>query len=208
MTGIIVLVVYVTIFVLSLVLVGWATRSFFSKSDFTSLKTVTFGDESAVRANRVASVLSVLAIFVLWVAFTNSSLPLPKAKGPYDGPITFDYTSTLENGETDDATVTILVHREDLQLEKDEDGKPLRIPPKPEVEEGDGFAKNDSLVVPRYGSKVINVFKNDEFGKSDGAKITHYNGEPINPGEQIKLREGKLALTPKGGVFFLSLIHI
>ena len=77
MTGAIVLIVYVTIFVLSLLIVGWLTRRFFEKADFTSLKTVTFGDESAVRANRVASVLSVLAIFALWVAFTNSSLKLP-----------------------------------------------------------------------------------------------------------------------------------
>ena len=202
MTGIILVAVYVAIFVVSLIVVTWATRSFFGKSDFTSLKTVTFGDESAVRANRIASVLSVLAIFVLWVAFTNSSLPLPKAKGPFDGNVTFEYTSTLENGDTDDATVTVLVHKEDLQLTKDADGKPLRIPKKPEVDEGEGFAKNDSIVVPRYGSKVINVFKNDEFAKKDGARITHYNGEPIQPGEKIALPEGNLALTPKGGVFF------
>jgi len=98
--------------------------------------------------------------------------------------------------------VTILVHKEDLQLTKDANGKSLPLPPKPDVEEGDGFAKNDSLIVPRYGSKVINVFKNDEFKKKDGAKITHYNGSPINPGERISLAEGNLALTPKGGVFF------
>ncbi len=202
MTGIIVLVVYCTLFIGSLLVVTWATRNFFSREDYTSLKTVTFGDESAVRANRIASVLSVLAIFFLWVAFTNSSLPLPKAKGPFDGDATFTYTSTLENGETDDATVTLLVHREDLQLLKDENGKALPLPPKPEIEEGEGFAKNDSLIIPRYGSKVINVFRNDEFGKKDGAKITHYNGEPVNPGEKIVLPEGELALTPKGGVFF------
>jgi len=186
----------------SLYLVNWATSKFFSKSDYTSLKTVTFGDESAVKANRIASVLSVLAVFALWVAFTNSSLPLPKAKGPYSGPVSFTYTSTLENGDSDDATVTILVHREDLQQTKDENGNPMKLPPKPEIEEGEGFAKNDSLIVPRYGSKVINVFGNDEFGKRDGAKITHYNGNPISPGEKIKLPEASLALTPKGGVFF------
>ena len=202
MTGLIVLFVYVAIFLLCLFCVGWISRQFFEKSDFTSLKTVTFGDESAVRANRVASVLSVLAIFALWVAFTNSTLPLPKAKGPFDGTVTFDYTSTLENGETDDATVTVLVHKEDLQLTKGEDGKPLPLPGKPEVEPGDGFAKNDSLIVPRYGSKVINVFGNDEFKKRDGARVTHYNGQPISPGESIELAEGTLALTPKGGVFF------
>jgi len=202
MTGIILLAVYVALFIISFVLITWLTRTFFEKSDFTALKTVTFGDESAVRANRIASVLSVLTILVLWIAFTNSSLPLPKAKGPFEGPLTFSYTSTLENGDTDEATVSILVHKEDLQLTKDEDGNTLPLPSKPEIEEGDGFAKNDSLIVPRYGSKVINVFKNDEFKKKDGAKITHYNGQPINPGEAISLPEGKLALTPKGGVFF------
>ncbi len=202
MTGIILLTVYVALFLLSLFIVTRLSRLFFSKSDFNALKTVTFGDESAVRANRIASVLSVLAILVLWVAFTNSSLPLPKAKGPFQGEISFSYTSTLEDGQSDDATVTILVHKEDLQLTKDANGKSLPLPPKPDVEEGDGFAKNDSLIVPRYGSKVINVFKNDEFKKKDGAKITHYNGSPINPGERISLAEGNLALTPKGGVFF------
>ena len=65
MTGFIVLFVYIAIFVVSLLVVTWATRNFFSRDDYTSLKTVTFGDESAVRANRVASVLSVLAIIFL-----------------------------------------------------------------------------------------------------------------------------------------------
>jgi len=68
MTGAIVLIVYCVLFIGSMVIVTWATRSFFKKEDYTSLKTVTFGDESAVRANRAASVLSVLAIFILWVA--------------------------------------------------------------------------------------------------------------------------------------------
>ena len=35
-------------------------------------KTVTFGDESAVVASRLASVLSVLAIYLFWAAFTGS----------------------------------------------------------------------------------------------------------------------------------------
>ncbi len=202
MTGLLVLCVYVTIFLVSWFVVRWLARAFFAKSDYTSLKAVTFGDESAVRANRVASVLSIIAVFILWVSFTNSSLPLPQAKGPYQGTFTFDYTSTLENGDTDDATVTILVYREDMQLEKDENGKSLPIPKKPEVEEGDGFAKNDSLVLARYGSAVINVFRNDEFKKSDGAKITHLNGEPMAPGEKMSLPQGSLALTPKGSAFF------
>jgi len=36
-------------------------------------KTVTFGDESAIRASRVASVASVLVIFLIWGAFTGSA---------------------------------------------------------------------------------------------------------------------------------------
>ena len=202
MTGLLVAVVYLAIFIVSWFVVRRAAQAFFTKSDYTSLKAVTFGDESAVRANRVASVLSVIAVFILWVSFTNSSLPFPKAKGPYQGTFTFDYTSTLESGETDDGTVTVLVYREDRQLIKDENGKSLPIPKKPEVDEGDGFAKNDSLVLPRYGSAVINVFKNDEFGKSDGAKITHLNGKSIEPGGEISVPEGSLKLTPKGSAFF------
>ena len=84
MTGLILLAVYIAIFAASMVIVAWATKQFFTRADFTSLKTVTFGDESAVKANRAASVISVLAIFALWVAFTNSSLPLFKAKGPFE----------------------------------------------------------------------------------------------------------------------------
>ena len=39
MTGIIVLVVYCTLFIGSLLVVTWATRNFFSREDYTSLKT-------------------------------------------------------------------------------------------------------------------------------------------------------------------------
>lgn len=202
MTGLIVLAVYVALFAASLLAVNWVTRAFFGKQDYTALKTVTFGDESAVRANRVASVLSVLAILALWIAFTNSTLPFPQAKGPYDGQFSFTYTSTLDDGSSDDAEVVVLVHREDLQLTRDEDGKPLPLPPKPDVEEGDGFAKNDSLLIARYGSKIITVFSNDEFKRGDGATVTHLNGQAVEPGDQLELPEGNLSLTPKGGVFF------
>ena len=76
MTGIILLSVYVAIFVASMVAVAWATKQFFTRADYISLKTVTFGDESAVKPNRAASVISVFAIFALWAAFTNTS-PVP-----------------------------------------------------------------------------------------------------------------------------------
>ena len=202
MTGIILLAVYIGIFAISMFAVAWATKKFFTRADYTSLKTVTFGDESAVKPNRAASIISVLAIFALWAAFTNTSLPVIKAKGPYDGPVEFTYTSTLPDGSSDDATVSIIVYPEDIQLTVGLDGKPGKIPIAKVVEPGLGFAKNDTLVIPRYGSKLISVFKNDEMKKSDGAKVTHLNGAALTPGEEILVAEGRIALTVKGTPFF------
>ena len=202
MTGIILLAVYIGIFAISMLAVAWATKKFFTRADYTSLKTVTFGDESAVKPNRAASIISVLAIFALWAAFTNTSLPVIKAKGPYDGPVEFTYTSTLPDGSSDDATVSIIVYPEDIQLTVGLDGKPGKIPTAKVVEPGLGFAKNDTLVIPRYGSKLISVFKNDEMKKSDGAKVTHLNGAALTPGEEILVAEGRIALTVKGTPFF------
>ena len=202
MTGIILLAVYIGIFAISMLAVAWATKKFFTRADYTSLKTVTFGDESAVKPNRAASIISVLAIFALWAAFTNTSLPVIKAKGPYDGPVEFTYTSTLPDGSSDDATVSIIVYPEDIQLTVGLDGKPGKIPIAKVVEPGLGFAKNDTLVIPRYGSKLISVFKNDEMKKSDGAKVTHLNGAALTPGEEILVAEGRIALTVKGTPFF------
>ena len=45
-----------------------------ARSDYSSLKTVTFGDESAVTPSRAASIISVLTIFLLWGMFTGSKL--------------------------------------------------------------------------------------------------------------------------------------
>jgi taurine transport system permease protein len=98
--------------------------------------------------------------------------------------------------------VSILVYPEDVQLTDGQDGKPGKIPAKPSIEPGEGFAKNDALVIARYGSKLISVFSNDEFKKPDGVKVTHLNGQAIAPGEEIILSEGRLALTDKGTPFF------
>lgn len=56
----------------------WAATALISdriakRDGFTARKTVTFGDESAIRASRVASAASVLVIFLIWAAFTGSS---------------------------------------------------------------------------------------------------------------------------------------
>lgn len=198
MTGLLVLALYIGAFFGSFLLAKKIFASAFEKKGFNRLKTVTFGDESAITANRVASIASVITVFWLWVAFTNSVIPLPKFPGPYSGDMTFTYTAQLEDGSTDDATVTMRVYREDIQQTVDAEGNPGREPSAAEVEPGDGFAKNDTLTVARYGFKVVNVWGNDEVSKKEGSKIVALNGEPIAPGEKVSVPEGTIGLTDKG----------
>ena len=198
MTGLLILVLYLGAFFGSYLLLSNLLKQYFQRSGFNSLKTVTFGDESAVKANRIASVISVLTVFWLWVAFTNSTIPLPKMPGPFLGDVTFTYTATLEDGSSDDAEVTVRVYREDIQQTRDAEGNPGREPEAVDVEPGDGFAKNDSLTVARYGFRVIDVWRNDDVKKNDGSRVTHLNGTPVEPGDRLKLPEGVLALSDKG----------
>ena len=73
----IVLVFYAVLFV-----AAWAAVTAFrrrqTRHDLTSLKTVTFGDESAITPDRAASVISILSVFLIWGAFTGSAfIPMP-----------------------------------------------------------------------------------------------------------------------------------
>ena len=114
------------------------------RSDYGSLKTVTFGDESAVTPNRTASVISVLTIFLLWGMFTGSSL-LPgflHAPGPFEGTGTFEYTAQAGD-DSDTATVTVLVHPIDTPTDA------------PEVATGDGWAKDDSVSIGMWRSGLL-----------------------------------------------------
>ena len=69
-----ILLIYILVFVVAFYLVNIATKMMTARKDYTSLKTVTFGDESAVSPNRPASIISVLAIFMIWGAFTGCLL--------------------------------------------------------------------------------------------------------------------------------------
>ena len=96
MIGLIILFVYVAIFVGSFLAVRFLVHR--TVHDFTSLKTVTFGDESAVRPDRWASVISVLTIFLLWGAFTGSKWVPLHAPGPFVGDTEFTYTAEAPDG--------------------------------------------------------------------------------------------------------------
>ena len=80
---------YILIFVAAFFAVQFITSRMEATKDFTSLKTVTFGDESAVVSNRWASVISIVAIFLIWGAFTGSKLTPIHAPGPFVGDTTF-----------------------------------------------------------------------------------------------------------------------
>lgn len=186
MTGIFVLFIYIGIFVGAYFVVTKVIHRATIK-DYTSMKTVTFGDESAVRPNRVAGLISILTIFVIWGMFTGSSM-LPKflhAPGPFMGTLEFTYTAEA-NGERDDATVTVLVHPRETDAKE------------PIVDPGEGFAKNDSATIPEWRTGLIRVDANDEIRKREGAEIVAINGQAIKPGETVKIDNGTVTLSEKG----------
>ena len=181
-----ILLIYVAIFVGAYFAVKAVTSHLTKKSDFTSLKTVTFGDESAVSANRTASVISVVAIFLIWGAFTGSSWSPLHAPGPFVGDASFTYTVETPDGQRDDATVSVTVFPRDATADE------------PEVEPGDGFAKNDAAKVAAWRSVLIRVDRNDEIGRDEGAKVVAIDGQAIAPGETVAIESGEVTLTPKG----------
>ncbi len=182
----IIFVIYVAIFIAAFFIVRFIVGRMGQIRDFTSLKTVTFGDESAVTADRWASVISVLTLFFLWGAFTGSSLVPIHAPGPFIGETSFTYTAS-DGSRSDDATVTIDVFR--VGEEEGED---------PAVEPGDGFAKNDSTSIGAWRSGLIRVDRNDELGRDENVVITAINGEPIEPGGSVRVENGTVALSDKG----------
>ncbi len=63
----------------------------------------------AITPDRAASIISILTIFLIWGAFTNSKLVPLHVPGPYLGEVSFTYTARNAAGETDDATVRVYV---------------------------------------------------------------------------------------------------
>ncbi|WP_417770667.1 ABC transporter permease [Stappia sp.] len=179
--------IYAAIFIASFVLAKMVAAGV-ARSDFGSLKTVTFGDESAVSPNRVASVVSLVTLFLLWGAFTGSKL-VPgflHAPGPFLGDGSFEYTVAAPDGSTDDATVAVRVFATGTQ------------PEQLEVDEGTGLARNDALAVASYRSKLLIWDANDEVTRKDGARLVAVNGQPIEDGGTVQTDFARVALTPKG----------
>ncbi|MFX4299464.1 MULTISPECIES: ABC transporter permease [Roseobacteraceae] len=160
--------------------------------DYTSLKTVTFGDESAVVSDKAASVISIVLIFVIWGAFTGSNwLPGPfHAPGPFVGQEAFTYTIEGPDGTQADATIFVSVHPQGEQ------------PAPLEFDAGTGPVKNDSVVVQAYRSKLISWDANDEITRKDGAKVVAVDGRAIDADTDVDVGFGRVALTDKGTLNF------
>lgn len=179
--------VYLAIFISAFYVVRFIAQKT-AIQDYTSLKTVTFGDESAVRSNRAASFISIGTIFVIWGAFTGSTL-LPSfmhAPGPFVGDTSFTYTAQIEDGSTDDATVYFSVHPTNQE------------PDAPELAPSEGFAKDDYAAVAMWRSKLLRVDSNDDVTKKQGAIVIAIDGQPIAPGETVDVSGGTVTLSDKG----------
>ncbi len=186
----IVLALYALIFVVSFFLVKTVVKR--ATNDYAALKTVTFGDESAVVPNRFASIISILTIFLLWAAFTGSTLvpSVLHAPGPFIGTATFDYTAELDDGRRDDATVTVVVTRAGEE------------PVMPDIDPGDGFAKNDLDEVGAWRSGLIRVERNDEVPEGMTQSVIAVNGTPLSPGGEVQTPYGRIGMSPKGTLNF------
>ncbi|SFN52269.1 taurine transport system permease protein [Roseovarius lutimaris] len=185
-----ILIIYVAIFVAAFFAVRKGVSKFRQMNDYTSLKTVTFGDESAVRPDRWASVISVVTIFLLWGAFTGSKWVPIHAPGPFIGDTEFVYTLEAPDGSRDDATVYARVFKVGEEVSDRE------------IEPGDGFAKNDSITVGAWRSELLLMDKNDEAKRKDGAKVVAIDGQPVAPGDTAKVSNGTVAITSKGSLNF------
>ncbi|HFQ15253.1 MAG TPA: ABC transporter permease subunit [Rhodobacteraceae bacterium] len=186
----ILLALYLAIFIMAFLAVRLVVNRARATRDFTSLKTVTFGDESAVRPNRAASVISIVTIFLIWGAFTGSKITPLHMPGPFIGDTSFTYTA--ENGEGERATAKVVVRVHPLNEKPD----------LPDVSGGQGFARDDARTMGAWRSGLIKVFKNDDVAEGDKLRIVAIDGQPIAPGEAVRVADGKVSLTRKGTINF------
>jgi len=146
----------------------------------------TFGDAAAIRPSRLASVLSVLTIFLIWGAFTNSRLVPFHVPGPFLGDAGFGYTAETPDGRRGEARVTVRVH------------PPGAVPDAPLAETGPGLAQDDAALTPAWRSALIKPAEND----AEGARVVAIDGHPVSVGEPVPVAGGAVVLTPKGSLSF------
>ncbi len=190
MTGILILVAYIALFTVGWLVVRTVRNAMAPVDDFNARKTVTFGDESAVMPDRWASIISVVVLFLIWGAFTGSKIAPFHVPGPFTGETSFTYTLEGPDGAMDEATIFLNVVGFG---EDDED---------PDVELGEGFAKDDGVGTTAGRATTILFDRNDEVKRSDGANVVAIDGNPIGPDSEVVLDTGRVVLTDKGAINF------
>lgn len=185
----IVVLLYAAIFALAYLAYRFWARTREHLHDFTSLKTVTFGDESAVTPNRFASVVSIVALFAIWGAFTGSVITPLHVPGPFVGDTKFTYTATNAAGETDEATVFLRVYKVGEETPLPETGS-----------NPDGFAVDDAIKIGAWRSSLSRPYENDIGGTDAGYAIVAIDGQPIAPGETVRFSDGEVTMTSKGSL--------
>ena len=176
MTGIAILLVYLGLFAGSALAVGLIRRRVGRRNDFTSLKTVTFGDESAIRPDRAASVISILVVFLLWGAFTGSKLVPFHVPGPFIGETSFTYDALDAGGRTLSGEVLVFAGVE-----------------------GPAAEPSDAQVVatvPRGRDQLIPL--------PEDATAVSVDGTAIAAGDSVRVAHGSVSMTAKGTLSFAA----
>lgn len=187
-----ILLIYILLFIAAMIGYKLISGFFEKKSDYTSLKTVTFGDESAVVSNRAASIISILAIFLIWGSFTGSSwMPgFMHVPGPFLGETSFTYEAKDASGATDSGTVKAFVHR------VSEPGQKLTV----DEATNTGFAKDAAEDVIAYRSTIIS--QRDLFPDVEDAQVISVDGKPISQNSSVDVASGRVLMTDKGSLSF------
>ncbi|MDH5766485.1 MAG: ABC transporter permease subunit [Gammaproteobacteria bacterium] len=187
----IILSLYIALFILSYLAYSLITKRLRNQKATATHKTVTFGDESTVKADRAASVISIVVLFLIWCAFTGSKFSPIHVPGPFTGDTSFTYTARNAELETDDATVYLRV-----QFSGDQFTKPEL------TETQSGFAHDDAVKAIAWRSKLIRVQNNDDGGKHKDYRVIAINKQPITAGQTIQLDHGTVTMTTKGSLSF------
>ncbi len=184
-----ILLIYILIFAGCMIGYNFISSFLTKEHDYTSLKTVTFGDESAVVSNRTASILSIIAIFLIWGSFTGSKL-IPSflhVPGAFTGEVSLPYEARNETGQTAEGRINVLVFPNGEN------------PDAPAVEPGTGFAKNASVKVQAYRSALISQ---SDLLPDSGTQIVAIDGKPIAPGDEVSTETGTIRMTDKGSIAY------
>lgn len=179
----ILLLLYACLFAAAFVVVQFL-RGKTRKKGLSRLKTVTFGDASAVEADRAASVISVLVVFLVWGAFTGSAWVPVHVPGPFTGTTSFTYTLQDPAGAKAEGKVDVHVYRVGHE------------PTLPKPAPAAGFAPNAVAKVAAWRTVLV------RHGGPEGAKVVAVDGKPVVTDKPMRVADGTVTVTRRGSFSF------